>query len=142
MVTVPMLLFNLVLLGLIVTRREPNTRQAIEDEGAIYIDINATTFTTVASLASTIAALLGGFLVLLAAFPAGRMMGMASRDATEDDLPTSYQLMVMMEIRAGSVWPTVFRLCKYFTSYRQGRAPISGSLILLSIVMMLGVVMR
>ena len=115
-VTVPMLLFNFVLIGLIAALREPNSRETIKHEGAIFVDISATTFTTVASLASTVAAVLGGFLVLLAAYPSAKKMATASCQGNSGGLPSPYQLMMIMEIRAGSVWRTIWRLVGYFTS--------------------------
>jgi hypothetical protein len=68
----------------------------------MFLDISATTFTTVATLESIVAAVLVGYLVLHAAYPSAKKMATASRHGNTGGLPSPYQLM-LMEIRTGSI---------------------------------------
>ncbi|KEZ45391.1 hypothetical protein SAPIO_CDS2226 [Scedosporium apiospermum] len=62
-----MFIFNVILIVLVVKFREPNHFvESLRSEAAVYVDINATTFTTITSWASTLAAILGGFVLMLA----------------------------------------------------------------------------
>lgn len=116
--TVPMILFSALLLALVLHYRvihngfvSENLRftEAQEDSSAIYVRLSATTLTTVASWSSTLAPILIGFAVALTSYPVARTLLRAARDNRPGQLPTPYQMALMLHMVAsggpGSLWP-------------------------------------
>lgn len=141
-VTLPMLIFNTVLVVLVAVLREPNSSESVRTEGAIYVDINATAFTTVTSWASTLSAVLGGFLILLGSYPSSYKLVRALKTNNTSNMPTPYQFAMMLDIKAGSVWRTFWRMIVYRTAYREKRAKLASPVWFLTAVLILSVVMR
>ncbi|KAF7507035.1 hypothetical protein GJ744_010963 [Endocarpon pusillum] len=99
--TVPMLTFSALLIGLIYDYRivrnpfpSDNLRfnGGQDDSNAIYVGLSATTLITVASWSSTIAPLLIGFALALVSYPVARVLLKAEQDSRPEQLPTTFQL--------------------------------------------------
>ena len=145
-VTLPLLLFNIVLIVLIVKYAEPGALERLRSERAIYVDINATTFTTIASWSSTIAPLLGSFIIMLASYPVALNLVRGARGAHHGttSLPTPYQLAMMLEMRAGTKYRTLWRLLMYrmSSSFAGKRVPLTTPLTTLAGLLILGIILR
>jgi hypothetical protein len=138
-VTFPMLIFNIILIVIIAKYAEPDSASRIRDLQAIYVNINATTLTTFTSWSSTVAPLLGSFMVLLATYPACKKMINATKQGTTSSLPSPYQLAIMIQMRAGAKYRALAMLLQYRSSYRGKRAPITPPLITITSILTVGV---
>jgi hypothetical protein len=108
--TVPMLIFSALLLGLIYHFRivhnsfvSSNLRlnTTHDESNVIYVRLSATTLTTIASWSSTVAPILVGCAVTLISYPVARGILLAGQDNKPKDLPTPYQLSLMLRMLAG-----------------------------------------
>lgn len=115
--TVPMLAFSALLLGLIYHYRivrNPFPSDNLRFDGgqdgstAIYVGISATTLITVASWSSTIAPLLIGIALTLLSYPIASTLLKAEQDSRPEQLPTTFQLSLMLRMLCsggpGSFW--------------------------------------
>jgi hypothetical protein len=115
--TVPMLIFSALLLGLIYHFRivhnsfvSSNLRfnAGYDESNVIYVRLSATTLTTIASWSSTLAPILVGCAVTLISYPVARGILLAGQDNKPKDLPTPYQLSLMLRMLANgspaSLW--------------------------------------
>lgn len=115
--TVPMLAFSALLLGLIYHYRivrnpfpSDNLRfqEGQDDSSAIYVGLSATTLITVASWSSTMAPLLVGFALTLLSCPVASTLLKAGRDSRPEQLTTTFQLSLMLRMLCsggpGSLW--------------------------------------
>lgn len=120
-ILIPMLGLSGIIIGLVLGYRVEEsqtgdsplarTQNYETDDSAYYVDINSTTFATIASWSSTIAPLLVMCVMALTAFPAARKIKeRSSSDST--DLPTPYQLSLLLESLTGSMM-SVWHLIRY-----------------------------
>jgi hypothetical protein len=103
--TVPMLTFSALLLGLIYHYRivrNPFPSDNLRFDGgqdgstAIYVGLSATTLITIASWSSTIAPILVGFALTLLSYPVASTLLKAGQDSRPEQLPTTFQLSLML----------------------------------------------
>ncbi|KXX82874.1 hypothetical protein MMYC01_200583 [Madurella mycetomatis] len=140
-VTLPMLIFNIILIVLVAVLREPNSSETLSSERAIHVNINATTFTTITSWASTLSTVLGGFIILLGSYHSSHKLATACKTGDTNNMPTPYQFAMMLDIKAGSVWRTIWRVIFYRTAYRKKRAKLAAPVWFLIAMLFLSVAM-
>jgi ABC-type transport system involved in multi-copper enzyme maturation permease subunit len=144
--TVPMLIFSALLLGLIYKYRVKDndfvssnlrftTRQSNSD--AVYVDLNATLLTTVASWSSTVAPILVGFAITLLTFPVAKGMMNAANLNQPDRLPTPYQLALMIRMNTASAANSIYHWLRYILFFRKGRANQPSGLTWMTIVIVI-----
>ena len=107
--TLPMLLFSGLLLGLIFHLRVVHNgfvsnnlafSDGHRDSNAIYVRISSTTLITIASWSSTLAPLLIGFTITLISYPVSKAILRAGKFGNTQDLPTPYQLSIILQMIA------------------------------------------
>ncbi|KAH8750642.1 hypothetical protein BGZ57DRAFT_967313 [Hyaloscypha finlandica] len=108
---VPNLILTAVLLGLVFHYQVPQTHSELpgvsdplaREPSAYLVDFSATKLLTVASWTSTLSSLLPSFAMALVSFPVARKIANASKNKRTDDLPTPYQLSMLLGVLSGSV---------------------------------------
>jgi hypothetical protein len=108
---VPNVILTAVLLGLVFHYQVPQTYSVLpgvpnplaRESSAYLIDFSATKLLTVASWTSTLSSLLPSFAMVLVSFPVARSILNASKAKRTDDLPTPYQLSMLLGVLSGSV---------------------------------------
>jgi hypothetical protein len=108
---VPNVILTAVLLSLIFHYQIPQTYSVLpgvpdplsRESSAFLADFNATKLLTVASWTSTLSSLLPSFAMVLVSFPVARNMVNASKDKRTNDLPTPYQLSMLLGVLNGSM---------------------------------------
>jgi len=132
-ITIPMVAFSGLLLGLIYSHRveiksstisnlSPSTTQVL-DNSAILVDMSSTTLTLIASWSSTVAPLLLGFVLTLASYPIARRMLIASHENTIGDLPTPFQFAIMLRMIHNASLSSLLQWSKYYFGWRERRQP-------------------
>lgn len=148
--TIPMLLFSSVLLGLIfhyrVTQNEfvsnnlAFTSDSVDND-AYFVNISATTLITVASWSSTVAPILIGFSMTLASYPVAK--GLLEDSQRElGQLPTPFQLSLIIQIIANSGIGSLWSWLVYTVGPRSRRESQGRALKALSRILMLGILLR
>lgn len=120
-ILVPMLGLSALLIGLILANevdKQSNgsnplafTQKSDTDDNAYYVDFNATTLATISSWSSTVAPLLAVAAMSLVSFPISKKLRARSQSQSTD-LPTPFQLSILLESLSGSV-AALFTLGKY-----------------------------
>ena len=149
--TIPMLAFSALLLGLIyhyrIVRNEfPSENLSFvgrdDESSAIYVRLSATTLITVASWSSTIAPLLVGFALTLQSYPVARSLLNAGHENQPDQLPTPFQLSLMLRMLTsggpGSLWHCLI----YAVGWRGRRQPQPPVLKHMTMMLCLGTLLR
>lgn len=149
--TIPMLAFSGILLGLVYSfrvTRNPfvsnnlafDTEQ--DDSKAYFVEISATTLITVASWSSTIAPILVGFAITLISYPVARGILAASEAQNASQLPTPYQLSLLMRIFSSGSASGLWHWLKYTIGWNGKRESQGRSLKILSGILSLGLLLR
>ncbi|PMD22228.1 hypothetical protein NA56DRAFT_702582 [Hyaloscypha hepaticicola] len=110
-IVAPNVILTAVLLGLILHNQVPQTYSQLpsvpdppaRESSAFLVDFSATRLLTVASWTSTLTSLLPSFAMLLVSFPVAYSIMNASKDKSTDDLPTPYQLSMLLGVLSGSI---------------------------------------
>jgi len=110
-IVVPMVILTALLLGLIIQNQVPQTYSALpgvpdplaREPSAFLVDFSATRLLTVASWTSTVSSLLPSFVMVLVSYPVARTILNASKEKNTDDLPTPYQLSMLLGVLSGSI---------------------------------------
>ena len=128
--TIPMVLFSAILLGLVFHYRvshhsAPFANLLVGDEqdepGVYYVKLNATILIFISSWASSLAPALAGFALTLNSFPVTkRLLEAQGRDDVRD-LPTPYQLALMLRFISGSTLSSLWTWVKYLFQWRAKR---------------------
>lgn len=142
MLTLPLLICNITLISIIFLYRIPESSAETLSRGAVYLDISATLFTTIASWSSTVSPLLAGFMILLASYPAAAHMVRGYRESRAEALPTPYQFSMMLQYRAGAFFRVIVDTCVYLTSYKRVRAKFPPPLLIMSIAFCINTSLR
>ncbi|PMD35074.1 hypothetical protein L207DRAFT_588563 [Hyaloscypha variabilis F] len=112
---VPNLIFTAILLGLVSHYQVPPTyfelpgvpEPVVRESSAYLINFSATKLLTVASWTSTLSSLLPSFVMVLVSYPVACTLLDASKDKKTDNLPTPYQLSMLLGTlngTFGSLW--------------------------------------
>ncbi|KAH6975674.1 hypothetical protein EDB80DRAFT_594756 [Ilyonectria destructans] len=138
-VTFPVLLINAILVWITVKYAEPGSFQALHTD--VLVNIGAARFATISSWSSTLASIVSPFFIILASYPSSRRILQGLHQGASAHLPTPYQLAMMLEMRAGSTYGSLWRLLKYWSSYWGKRSPTAASLLVLIKTVLLGLVL-
>lgn len=136
-VTIPMLLFAAVLLGLVfayrVTHNHPQYKglqsAATTDEpGIYYVNLNATFLVFIASWSSSLAPILVSFVLALAAYPICRQYLGQARSNLREGLLTPYQLALTLRFMNGGGFGAIWSWLTYHVGWRQERVSQGSAL--------------
>jgi len=129
-ITIPMLAFAGVLLGLVfhyrVTHNSPPYEhlqlEGTRDEpGIYYVDLNATFIVFIASWSSSVAPMLASFILVLAAYPICRQyLGQARANLTRE-LLTPYQLALTLRFMNGGGFGALWSWLNYHVGWKSVR---------------------
>lgn len=149
--TVPVLAFSALLLGLIYHYRivrNPFPSDNLRFDGgqhgssATYVGLSATTLITVASWSSTMAPLLVGFALTLLSYPVASTLLQAGQAGRPEQLPTTFQLALMLRMLCsggpGSLWHWV----AYALGWRGKRQSQPPVLKLMTSMLCFGILLR
>ena len=149
--TIPMLAFSALLLGLIYKYRikdnefaSPNLRFTSSQlsNNAVYVDLSATLLTTVASWSSTVAPILVGFAITLLTFPVAKGMMNAANLNQPDRLPTPYQLSLMIRMNTASAANSLYHWLRYILFFRKGRSKQPAGLTWMTVIIIVSWLLR
>jgi hypothetical protein len=137
LVVIPMLVFSTSLLGLVfhyrVTHNGSNfgnlNLAGTEDEsGVYYVDLSATLLIFIASWSSSLAPLLAGFVLTLASYPIARKFLKDARRESVRNLPTPYQLALILRFLNGGGFGALWSWLKYLGGWGNKRESQAKSL--------------
>ena len=149
-ITVPMILFSALLLGLVYHYRVVQNTFSSEnlefDSGqdnsnVFFVKISATTLIAVASWCSTTAPILTGFALTLISYPVASSILSASEKQKATELPTPYQLSLLLRMLSNGSISSLWVWLKYSFGWKGRRqsqgAPIKAlmSILTLSIIL-------
>lgn len=149
--TVPMIAFSALLLGLIERYRISQNAFVSDklsfdshnrDSSAIFVNISATTLITIASWSSTLAPLLIASALTLASYPVSRKILLASQNEDTKSLPTPYQFTLLLRMVSNSSPSTLWYWAKYCFLWRGRRESQSKPLRSMSTVLLIGTFLR
>jgi hypothetical protein len=148
-IVVPNVILTAILLGPILYNQVSQTYSQLpgvpdplaRESSAFLVDFSATRLLTVASWTSTLTSLLPSFAMVLVSFPVARTIMNASKDKNTDDLPTPYQLSMLLSVLSGSIG-SLWDWFKYRGWEKRERVNgiARGSIIWLLFVLVLGLV--
>ncbi|KAH7370635.1 hypothetical protein BKA65DRAFT_21679 [Rhexocercosporidium sp. MPI-PUGE-AT-0058] len=127
LMTIPMTLFSALLLGLIFYFRVTPSSAGSPDfqlpdasahGNVIYVDISATTLTTVASWSSTVAPILVGCAITLISYPVAKQILRAGQSGGTDKLPTPFQLSLMLKMITSGSPQSLWNWIQYVWGWR------------------------
>lgn len=149
--TVPMVSFSALLLGLIYRFRIVRTEfkndhlrftRGEDGSGAMFVDLSATTLTTIASWSSTIAPVLVGFALTLMSYPVSRTLLNAANENRPEQLPTPYQAGLMIRMAASGGPVSLWHWLKYAAAWKGRRQSQPGVLKQMTSILFLGILLR
>lgn len=125
-IAIPLFIFSTSLIALVFIRRVRNNQTPSsslsfgieEDEpGVYYVRVSSTTLVLLASLSSSIAPTLVGFFMTLFSYFASQRMLKLSEDVQYQNLPTPYQLVLLIKILDGGI-SALWQWIKYTFRWR------------------------
>lgn len=128
--TLPMLIFSGLLLGLVfhyrITQNDFTSGDLAfdsnqNDPNVYFVRISATTLTTVASWSSTIAPILVGFGVALVSYPVAKGLLTASENHDVAQLPTPFQLSLIVRMISSGSFSALWSWLMYSIGWRGRR---------------------
>jgi hypothetical protein len=131
-VTVPMLTFAGLLLGLVFHYRVTHNDllfenlkldDAKDEPGIYYIDLNATFLVFIASWSSSAAPMLASFVLVLAAYPICKEYLAQARANRSRELLTPYQLFLTLRFMNGGGFGALWSWLKYHAGWKNVREP-------------------
>jgi hypothetical protein len=148
-IVIPMVILTAVLLGLIAYNQVPQTYSALpgipdplaRESSAFLVDFSATRLLAVASWMSTVSSLLPSFAMLLFSYRVARTILNASKEKNTDNLPTPYQLSMLLDVLSGSIG-SLWSWFKYrgWNKRERVNGVAKGSIVWLVFVSVLGLV--
>jgi Zn-dependent protease with chaperone function len=126
----PFIIFPAVLLGIVFIRRIQLTQTSLSssslnsnenEDGVYYVAISSTTLVLMASFSSSMPSIVVGFVMNLLSYPISRSIVTQSQEGRKHQLPTPYQLGLLITLRNGG-WSGLWCWIKYITaSARQNK---------------------
>lgn len=129
-ITVPMLLFAALLLGLVfhfrVTHNGSLHKQlqlhgTTDEPRVYYVNLSATVLVFIASWSSSLAPMLVGFVLALAAYPICRQYLNQARASSRQELLTPYQLALTLRFMNGGGFGAIWSWLKYHARWKHVR---------------------
>lgn len=126
--TVPLTTLTVILLSLIYTHRIVHEEGPFSnlpvanlnnDRHSVYVTLSSTFIVFIASWMSSLAPVLAGFAVGLAAYSVGQKLLRDTRRAKLENLPTPYQLSLTLRFLNGSTWTALWFWVLYKLGWRQ-----------------------
>ncbi|EXJ70190.1 uncharacterized protein A1O5_06258 [Cladophialophora psammophila CBS 110553] len=148
--TVPMIAFSALLLGLVFHYRVVLNDFASEnlafdsgqnDSGVFFVNISATTLITIASWSSTVAPILVGFAVTLISYPVASGILSASVKQKPGQLPTPYQFSLLLKMLTSGSPSALWSWLQYSFGWRGRREGQAKSLKTLTSILTLGIIL-
>lgn len=148
--SLPMLIFSGLLLGLIFCYRVEENKFASDDlqfddhdySSAYFVRLSATTLITVASWSSTLAPILVGCAITLTSYPVARALLTASERRDAARLPTPFQLSLMVGMISSGSFLALWNWLVYTFGWKGKREAQAGVLKKLTVTLILGLTMR
>jgi hypothetical protein len=149
--TLPMLIFSGLLLGLVfhyrITQNDFTSGDLAfdsnqNDPNVYFVRISATTLTTVASWSSTIAPLLVGFGVALVSYPVAKGLLTASENHDMAQLPTPFQLSLIVRMISSGSFSALWSWLMYSFGWRGRRERQGRAIKSLTTILTLGIFLR
>jgi hypothetical protein len=128
-VTLPMLTFSALLLGLVYCYRVTHgtaasinlqTPDIVDEPGIYYVDLSATVLIFIASWSSSLGPLLAGFVMSLASYPLSRQFWNDVQDQ-EPSLPTPFQFALILKFITSSGWGALYGWIRYLARWKEQR---------------------
>lgn len=125
----PPVTFSALLLGLVYAYRvtpgtsvisDTRTSDTFDEPGVCYVRLSATVLIFIASWSSSLAPLLVGLIMNLASYPISRKYWEDIQNQ-QPDLPTPYQLALVIKFIAASGWGALYRWVQYLVGWRKQR---------------------
>ena len=110
----------------------------VDDPAVYYVAFNSTSLTTVASWASTLAALLPGFFMTLLWYHSALSIGQRSQAGDIAELPTSFQFNLFLAMRTGGLLPLWDWIQYSFSRHGRKQSPIlstTGGVLLMTVIL-------
>lgn len=149
--TVPMILFSSLLLGLVYHYRVVQNGFVSQnlafdsgqvDSNVFFVKISATTLIAIASWCSTIAPILVGFAVTLSSYPVANSILSACEKQKATELPTPYQLSLLLRMLSNGSLSSL-RGWLMYSFGRKGRRQNQGTpMKTLTSILTLGIILR
>jgi hypothetical protein len=126
-ITIPMLLFAILLLGLVffyrVTHNSPpymqlQLQETTEEPGVYYVKLNSAFLVFIASWSSSLAPILTGFVLTLAAYPICKQYLGQARANLRHELLTPYQLALTLQFMNGGGFGAMWGWLKYHVKWK------------------------
>ena len=147
-VTIPMLMFTGVLLGLVyhyrITHNEVSFETlrapgSIDEAGIYYVNLSATVLIFISSWSSSLAAILAGLMMTLASYPIAWRHLRDVRAYRPQRLLTPFQLALTLKFLDGGGWGALWSWIKYVAGWRKQRQLQARTLTASASVMILAV---
>jgi len=123
LLTIPMLILTSVLFAFVFGYRidleeepYPNLKgneSTLGDDSAYYVDLNSTLLIFLASWMSSLAPMLAGFAITLAAYPIAGRLFEDTMQSNRERLLTPFQLNLTLKLVNGSTWSSLWSLLLY-----------------------------
>jgi hypothetical protein len=149
--TLPIIIFTSILLGLVfhyrVTQNDSisgdlASNSDLSHSNVYFVQLSATTLITVASWSSTIAPILVGFAVTLISYPVARGLLTATEKHESAQLPTPFQLSLIVRMISSGTFPALWNWLTYSVSWRGSREGQGRAIKSLTTILTLGIVLR
>ncbi|KAI9048167.1 hypothetical protein LZ554_007962 [Drepanopeziza brunnea f. sp. 'monogermtubi'] len=146
LMTIPMSLFSALLLGLVFYYQVDSTDYSVPElrlgsstaeQNVIYVDISATTLTTVASWSSTIAPILVGSAITLISYPVSKQILKAGERGSTQELPTPWQLGLMLKMIASGGPMALWNWLQYAWGWRGKKEKQGRPMKLMTVILVL-----
>jgi hypothetical protein len=149
--TIPMILFSALLLGLVYHYRIVQNAFVSEnlafdsgqdDSNSFFAKISATTLIVIASWCSTIAPILVGFAVTLISYPVASSILSASEKQKATELPTPYQLSLLLRMLSNGSLSSLWGWLKYSFGWKGRRQSQGTPMKTLTSILTLSIILR
>ncbi|XMA10671.1 hypothetical protein WAI453_003462 [Rhynchosporium graminicola] len=150
LMAIPMSLFSALLLGLIFYFKvssplsgspELQLPGAPTHDNVIYVNISATTLTTVASWSSTLAPILVGCAISLISYPVANRILRAGQSGKTGELPTPFQLGLMLKMSTSGSPQSLWNWVLYVWGWRGKRAAQGSPMKLMTSILILALML-
>jgi len=146
-ITIPMAVFTALILGFVfgyrVTHNDPphpnlQPEGTTDEPGIYYINLNATFLVFIASWSSSLAPMLGSFILALATYPICKQYLAQARRNLKRELLTPYQFALALRFMNGGGFGALWSWIKYHVGWKHVRQPQGSALSKTAFVAILG----
>ncbi len=134
-VALPLVVLSIALVVLIRAKQVPPNRPSTlftvpsqDDPSVFFVNISAPTFLTIASWSSSVAQAVTGLAIMLVSFPVARTIKKSSLTHRNHELPTPFQLSLILGFLQGGGFGAIWSWMKYQFGWQGRREKITGPL--------------